>query len=82
MSGKVIGATFEDLKSHKALVCRRENHSSAGMAVIWSILLSDGFLIECGSGGNGEDRANVLASIVNNDRPERLSREALKGQPA
>lgn len=81
MSGQVLtgggAAAFGEIASGRALVCRRENHSSAGLGIIYSIILADGFLIECGGGVRGETRANILAEIINDAGPEKLSHAAL-----
>lgn len=70
--------TFKDLNSDKALVCRREINGDQGSATVFMVLLSDGFLIECGSGGYAEKRATILAQIINEAGPERLSKKALR----
>lgn len=68
------------LSSDQALVCRREINSEQGGATVFCVLLSDGFLLECGSGLLAEARANTLAEIINAGAPERLSRKALEGR--
>ncbi|AHE52661.1 hypothetical protein NX02_04590 [Sphingomonas sanxanigenens DSM 19645 = NX02] len=42
------------------------------------VLLADGFLIDCGSSGYGEKRAQILAEIINEVGPSRLSREGMR----
>jgi hypothetical protein len=74
-------ATFEELSSHKALVCRREINCDQGGATVFMVLLSDGFLIDCGSSGLAERRASILAEIINEAGPERLSKVDLLGMP-
>lgn len=64
-----------ELRSDKALVCRREINSDQGNATIWMVLLSDGFLIDCGL---NETRAEVLAAMLNEAGPDRLSKNALR----
>lgn len=73
-------ATFEELRSDKALVCRREVTGESGGATVWLVLLSDGFLIECGTSFLSEQRARTLAEIINEAGPERLSEEALQAE--
>lgn len=70
-------SSFEELASDKALVCRREINCDQGGATVFMVLLSDGFLIDCGSGGYAEKRAKILAAIINEADPERLSRKAM-----
>lgn len=70
--------SYDDLRSDKALVCRRELNCEQGAATIWMVLLSDGHLIDCGSSGLAERRATVLASMINESGPERLSRDKLE----
>ena len=72
-------ATFEELRSDKALVCKREINGESGGATVWCVCLSDGFLIECGTGW-GEQRARVLAEIINAGGPEKLSDAALQAE--
>lgn len=70
--------SMADLSSDKALICRKEINGEQGGATVWHVLLSDGHLIDCGSGGLAERRARVLAAMINEAGPERLSRQALK----
>ena len=60
------------LRSDQAVVCHGEREG----IVVWSVLLADGYLLECGR-GIGEARANVLADIINHNNPEQLTRQAL-----
>ncbi|WP_293875517.1 hypothetical protein [Sphingomonas sp. UBA978] len=71
-------STFAELNSDKALVCRREINCEQGGATVHMVLLSDGHLVDCGSGGVAEKRALVLAQIINEAGPERLSKKALR----
>ena len=71
---------MEELQSDRALVCHREFHADKKI-VIWSIVLADGFIIECGSGSMAETRARRLADVVNASAPEQFSREALRNTP-
>lgn len=66
---------WNDLNSDKALVCRREINCDQGGATVWMVVLSDGFLLDCGT---LEARAIALARIINRGRPELLSKEGLK----
>jgi len=67
-----------DLNSDKALVCRKEVVTEAGPGTIWHVLLSDGHLIDCGTGYTAERRALTLATMINEVGPERLSQSALQ----
>lgn len=69
---------WEDLNSDKALICRREINCDQGGATVFMVLLSDGFLLDCGSGGYAERRANKLAAIINEAGPERLSVQGMR----
>lgn len=71
-------AIFEELRSDKELVCRREINCEQGGATVHMVLLSDGFLIECGSSGYAERRAQILADIINEAGPERLGKKGLR----
>lgn len=68
---------WSDLNSDKALVCRKEINGEQGGATVWHVLLADGHLIDCGSSSYAERRAEVLAQMINEAGPERLSRKAL-----
>jgi hypothetical protein len=76
----MVVASWEELRSDKALVCSREINSEKGCSVVSLVCLSDGFLIDCGSGRMGQRRAVALASIINAGGPEKLSDKALKAQ--
>lgn len=71
-------ATWEELRSDKALVCHKEHRCADGVGTVWSVLLSDGYLVDCGSDRKSQRRAEVLATIINESGPDRLSHEALK----
>lgn len=73
-------ATFEELRSDKALVCKREINGESGGATVWLVLLSDGFLIECGASFLSEQRARTLAEIINAGGPDKLSEKALQAE--
>lgn len=68
-------STFEELNSDKALVCHREINCEHGGAKVHMVLLSDGFLIDCGTNAK---RAEILAAIINEGGAERLSKTALR----
>jgi hypothetical protein len=70
-------ATWEELRSDKALVCQKQHRAECGVGTVWFVLLSDGYLIDCGSTPVSKTRAEVLANIINEAGPDRLSREAL-----
>lgn len=61
---------WEDLKSSKALVCKREINCDQGGATVYMVLLADGFLLDCGAGGYAERRAIDLARTINSAEPE------------
>lgn len=67
--------SMADLQSDKALVCKREINSDQGNATVWMVCLSDGFLLDCGL---NKRRAEIVAAIINESGPERLSKEWLK----
>lgn len=77
--GKPDRISMAELSSDKALVCRKEINGEQGGATVWHVLLSDGHLIDCGSSFLAETRARVLAAMINEAGPERLSRQALTG---
>jgi len=66
---------WAELNSDKALVCRREINCEQGGATVHMFLLSDVFLVDC---GNSAKRAEILAAIINEAGPERLSKTALR----
>lgn len=73
-------ASFSDLHSGRALVCHKDHRCDAGVGTVWSVLLADGFLIDCGHGAYAEARANVLAGMINaggEDQWQQLDRDAL-----
>lgn len=70
--------TWAELISDKALVCHKEHRCDAGVGTTWFVLLSDGYLIDCGAERLSETRANVLASIINESGAEKLSDKSLK----
>lgn len=71
-------ATWEELRSDKALVCHKEHRCDAGVGTAWLICLSDGYLIDCGTDRRSKARAHILAEIINAGGPEKLSDKALK----
>jgi hypothetical protein len=70
-------ADFNDLKSDKALVAYRQVHSSAGGATIPCVVLSDGFIIECGFDGYSVQRAKSIANAINSYGAGVFSRDGL-----
>ncbi len=75
-------ASYEDLRSDKALVCKREINNDQGGPTVWMVLLSDGHLLDCGSRSLAERRAIVLATMINEAGAERLSLKALAKRDA
>lgn len=69
---------FAELQSDKALVCHREINCEHGGATVWTVLLSDGFLIDCGSSSIAKRRAETIAAMLNEAGAERLSNKALR----
>lgn len=67
---------FKELQSNKALVTHREHRADCGVGTVWSVLLGDGYLIDCGT--RGKARAHILAKIINEAGCDKLSKEALK----
>lgn len=75
-----MGINMAELSSDRALVCHRDINGPEGGARVHCVLLSDGFLLECGT-GYGEERARIIADMINAGGPERLSRQALRRPP-
>ena len=69
---------MEELRSDKALVCHKQHRADCGVGTVWFVLLSDGYLIDCGAEVYSEARANILADIINAGGPERLSKALIK----
>lgn len=63
---------MDTLRSPKAIVAHRQVHSDCGGATIYCVILADGFIVECGSDGYAENRAQFLAEAVNANGPERF----------
>lgn len=61
----VHGATMADLTSDRALVCHRDKVTSAGAGTVWSVMMADGYLLDCGIGPKGHDRAEAVAAKLN-----------------
>ena len=74
-------SSWDDLRSAKALVCKREFNSDQGGAVVFMVCLSDGFLIDCGSSGYAERRAIELATVINENDPKRFNFGGRKTKP-
>lgn len=72
-----MAVSMAELSSDKALVCWREVNGEQGGARVWTVLLSDGFLLDCGSSSLAEARAHVLAELINAGGAHQLSRQAL-----
>lgn len=73
---EAVGISFERLRSNEALVTHREHRTDCGVGTVWSVLLGDGYLIDCGT--QGKARAHILAEIINEAGCDRLGKEALK----
>lgn len=72
---------FARLNSGEALVCQKEHRADCGVGVVWYVLLSDGYLMDCGSQVYSEARARTLADIINAGGAEqwqRLGKDALR----
>jgi len=68
-------------QGEKATVCHRQINCEQGGATVWMVRLADGFLLDCGSGGYAESRANMLAININRGRPELFTPEGLRSWP-
>ena len=64
------GIDFDTLRSNRAIACRRQVNGEAGGATIYCIVLGDGLIIDCGSDGYAERRAQLLADAVNAFGPD------------
>ena len=64
---------FELLNSHQAIPCRRQINCEHGGATVHCVVLSDGFIVECGSDGHSEERANLLATAINSFGPYKFA---------
>ena len=53
-----------DIVHERAQVVRRERVTDAGPGTVWYLLLGDGYLLDCGSGQEGKDRADSLSFII------------------
>lgn len=56
---------FETLRSDKAIVGHRQINGDMGGAIVQCVILADGFIVECGSDGYAQERAERLAKAVN-----------------
>lgn len=56
---------MDELRSPKALVCHRQINGEGGGATVMCVVLADGFLIECGSDGYAQRRAELVAEAIN-----------------
>lgn len=76
---------FTTLRSGKAIVCHKDHRCDQGVGTVWYVLLSDGYLLECGHEPVSEARANILAEIINaggEDQWQRVGRVSLKAWKA
>lgn len=65
--------SMEELASDKAIVCRKEHRTNRGIDDIMYVLLSDGWLLDCGTGNLGSIRAKKLAALINRTDPSQFS---------
>lgn len=63
--------------SRAAFACHREIVNDQGHGYVWFVMLPDGHLLDCGSRW-GEQRAKILARLINDAGFENLDVEALK----
>ena len=70
-----MNVDFKTLRSDKAIVCRKEHRTDNGVDDIVYVLLSDGYLLDCGTGPTGRIRAEKLAVIINSSSPDQFSRK-------
>jgi hypothetical protein len=68
---------WTELNSPRAIVAKREINGGQGGATVRCVVLADGFILECGSGRHSENRAILLAEIINASGPERFAGKAL-----
>ena len=60
---------WEEIQSDRAIVAHRQINSDAGGATVFCVVLADGFILECGSDGYAQKRAELLASVINQSDP-------------
>ena len=60
---------WEELRSDRAIVAHRQVNSDVGGATVFCVVLADGFIVECGSDGYAQKRAELLAGAVNMTGP-------------
>lgn len=53
------------LRSDRAIVGRSQHRTSDGVGDVHYVILADGYMLDCGSGYGSEDRAIILARIIN-----------------
>lgn len=58
-------AEYDEIMSGRAIVARRQIHSDCGGATVFCVVLADGFIVECGSDGSSQRRAELLAKVIN-----------------
>ncbi len=61
---------MKDLRSPKAIVGQRQIAGEGGGAVVFCVVLADGFILECGCDGYARERACLLAETINAGNPE------------
>lgn len=66
-------ADMELLRSDQAIPCHRQINGEAGGATVFCVVLADGFIIDCGSGGYAQKRAILLADAVNAANPSKFA---------
>lgn len=64
---------IETLRSDQAIPCHRQVHGEQGGATVFCVVLSDGFIVDCGSGGYAQMRSKLLADAVNAFGPDQFS---------
>lgn len=75
-------STFEELRSPRALVCKKQHRADCGVGTVWFVCLADGYLIDCGAEAYSEARANMLAAAVNAGDPAMFNKEGLSAWAA
>ncbi len=68
---------MSEISSDRALVCFKEHRTGDGVGNVAYVLLSDGCLLDCGSGEVGRVRASRLAAIINTNSPQQFSKSNL-----
>lgn len=68
---------FDELRSPRAIVCKRQHRADCGVGLVWYVCLADGWLLDCGAENGSEARAHILAEVINAERPEAFHLENL-----